>query len=215
MHWKFDIDQRSLEKFSLDNTASSVKAVKLAFPDKYKIQVDFFRSKSVFSFTGTLKATVKPINQQTGLALATTSVPVTGDSVSFVLDMGTTQMLDFVQKFGERPAALELLVIDADGYEIASWTVNADLSRRYTGVNDVAYDLPDLKATFQDAELGTSNTKWMTPLRTWDAIRKWATDFFKWGNLQEKPLTFPPSPHIHTEVIDIQQALSKAGIEVI
>lgn len=221
MHWKFDIDQRSLLRASDD---LSVKSAKIAFPDKYPIKVDFYRGTTLvagkqvptaFSFTGKLKAVVKPTNQQQSLPLAATEVLVTSaNSAELVLSLATTQMAEFVKDFGERPCALELLVLNSAGSEIASWTVSCDVSRRYTGTDDAAVDLPDFRATQAEAEAGTNNTKWMTPLRVWQAIRKWAEDNFKWGNLQDKPLTFPPSAHIHTDPLDIKQALEAAGIEL-
>jgi hypothetical protein len=195
MHWKFDIDQRSLLRASDD--------------------LDFYRGAALYAFTGSLKATVKPTNQQQGFALAAVEAAISGDStVETVLSLATTQMAAFVKDFGERPSALELLVLDDGGAEIASWTISCDVSRRYTGTNDAAVDLPDYRATQFEAEAGVDNTKWMTPLRVWQAIRKWADDFFKWENLQNKPATFPPSPHIHTDPEDIRQALSAAGIEL-
>lgn len=212
MHWKFDIDQRSLLRASDD---LSVKSAKIAFPDKYPIKVDFYRGAAAFSFTGKLKIVVKPTNQQQSLPLAAAEVDVSGASTAeLVLSLATTQMAQFVKDFGERPAAMELLALDSIGAEIASWTISCDVSRRYTGTDDVAIDLPDFRATQAEAEAGTNNTKWMTPLRTWQAIRQWATDFFKWENLQNKPDTFPPSPHIHTDPLDIKQALAAAGIEL-
>lgn len=212
MHWKFDIDQRSLSRASDD---LSVKSAKIAFPDKYPIRVDFYRGAGAFSFTGKLKIVVKPTNQQQSLPLAASEVDVSGASTAeLVLSLATTQMAQFVKDFGERPAAMELLALDSIGAEIASWTISCDVSRRYTGTDDVAIDLPDFRATQAEAEAGTNNTKWMTPLRVWQAIRQWATDFFKWENLQNKPDTFPPSPHTHTDLLDIKQALAAAGIEL-
>lgn len=52
------------------------------------------------------------------------------------------------------------------------------------------------KATQLDAEEATSNDRWMTPLRTKQAIQHLAaTD---WEGLREKPTSFPPSSHTHT-----------------
>jgi hypothetical protein len=222
MHWKFDIDQRSLLRASDD---LSVKSAKIAFPDKYPIKVDFYRGTTLvdgkqvpaaFLFTGKLKAVVKPTNQQQSLPLAAAEVPVTdAETVEMVLSLATTQMAQFVKDFGERPCVLELLALDSSGAEVASWTVSCDVSRRYVGTDDVAVDLPDFRATQAEAEAGANNTKWMTPLRVWDAIRKWALDYFKWDNLQDKPLTFPPSPHIHTDPLDLKQALKEAGVELL
>jgi hypothetical protein len=58
--------------------------------------------------------------------------------------------------------------------------------------------VPDAKATLAEAEAGTSNEKWMTPLRVWDAIRKSASAAITWATLTGKPSTFPPDTHTHT-----------------
>lgn len=168
MHLKFDIDQRSLVK-AVDG--SSVKSAKIAYPDKYPLKIDFYRGEQAFSFTGQLKATVKPVNQQLSSALAVMVAPISASSsVEGILDLATVPLKTFVRDFGQRPVALELLVLNANGAEIASWTVNCEISRRYTGTEDVAEDLPDMKATKLEAEEGTNNSKWMTPLRTRQAL---------------------------------------------
>lgn len=168
MHWKFDIDQRSLVK---EVDGSSVKSAKIAYPDKYPLKIDFYRGRQAFSFTGQLKATLKAVNQQLNSALAVMVVPiVSASSVEGVLNLATLPLKNFVRDFGQRPVALELLVLNATGAEIASWTVNCEISRRYTGADDVAEDLPDMKATQLEAETGVNNTKWMTPLRTRQAL---------------------------------------------
>jgi hypothetical protein len=56
--------------------------------------------------------------------------------------------------------------------------------------------LPDGKATQAEAEAGTDNDKWMTPLRTAQAIAELAaTD---WDSISGKPTEFPPEAHAHT-----------------
>jgi hypothetical protein len=213
MHWKFDIDQRSLVR-AVDDL--SVKSAKIAYPDKYPLKIDFFRGPGPFSFTGSLKATVKPTNQQVNSALAVMQVPVSSaNTAQGILNLATVPMRNFVKDFGERPVALELLVLNSDGGEIASWTVNCEVSRRYTGSDDIAEDLPDFKASQQDAEQGSNNFKWMTPLRVWDAIRAWALQNFTWSNLQGKPTEFPPASHEHMDPNDLKQALAVAGIELL
>ena len=69
--------------------------------------------------------------------------------------------------------------------------------------------MPSLKSTEVEATAGTSNEKWTTPLRVWDAIRAWAAANFTWANLTGKPSTFPPSTHTHTlaDVSGLQTAL--------
>jgi hypothetical protein len=67
--------------------------------------------------------------------------------------------------------------------------------------------LPDGKATQAEAEAGTDNDKWMTPLRTAQAIEALAaTD---WDSISGKPATFPPSTHTHTaaDIEDFAEAV--------
>jgi hypothetical protein len=77
------------------------------------------------------------------------------------------------------------------------------------GDEGIPASVPSLKATLAEAEAGTSNEKWMTPLRVWDALRAWAAANFTWANLAGKPSTFPTSPHQHTvgDVPGLQTAL--------
>jgi len=70
--------------------------------------------------------------------------------------------------------------------------------------------VPDAKATLAEAEAGTSNEKWMTPLRVWDAIRKSASAAVTWATLTGKPSTFPPDTHTHTasQITDFAAAVA-------
>jgi hypothetical protein len=244
MHWKFDIDLRSLVR-AVDDL--SVKSAKLAFPDSYPIRVDFLRSGAPYAFVGQFKATVKPVNQQTSSPpLALMEVPVgsiptlgpavTSSTANGVLNLATTGIQDFVRPYGERPVALELMALDSSGAEIASWTVNCELSRRYTETGVVVIDVPNLKANKDEAEVGLNNTKWMTPVRVWDSIRKWAeVHFIKATQLEAEtgtdnskymtPVRVWDSirkwaevnfvGHKHTDPIDIKDALAASGIEVV
>jgi hypothetical protein len=78
------------------------------------------------------------------------------------------------------------------------------------GDEGIPASVPSLKATLAEAEAGTSNEKWTTPLRVWDAIRAWAAANFTWANLAGKPATFPPSPHTHTasQITDLAGAVA-------
>jgi hypothetical protein len=130
MHWKFDIDQRSLSR-ALDDR--SVKSAKLAFPDKYPLRVDVLRGETPYVFSGKVKATLKVTNNQVGDALAENETLVSAASTAnLVLNLATLEMQAFITKFGERPAVLEIMVQDSTlGAEVASWPVSCDLSRRY------------------------------------------------------------------------------------
>ncbi len=68
--------------------------------------------------------------------------------------------------------------------------------------------LPDGKATQAEAEAGTDNAKWMTPLRTAQAIAQLAPPP-TWESVTGKPATFPPSAHTHTasQITDFASAV--------
>jgi hypothetical protein len=161
MDWKFDIDTRSLTN-AADKTP--VRSVSLAYPDKYPCKVRVVRGSVPYTFTGSVKTTVKP--QNSPLALAAALVPVTaGSEASGILSLSTTAAQSFLSKHGSRPADLEVLVLDDAGVEVASVMVSCNVARRRSDAGDVAVDLPSFKATQSEAEAGTNNTKWMTPLR--------------------------------------------------
>jgi hypothetical protein len=64
--------------------------------------------------------------------------------------------------------------------------------------------VPDGKATQLEAEAGTDNTKWMTPLRTAQAIAELAPPP-TWDSVTGKPTSFPPATHTHatTDIIGL------------
>jgi hypothetical protein len=68
--------------------------------------------------------------------------------------------------------------------------------------------LPDGKATQLQAEAGTDNEKWMTPLRTAQAIAQLAPPP-TWASVLNKPTEFPPSSHTHTasQITDFASAV--------
>lgn len=78
-----------------------------------------------------------------------------------------------------------------------------------TGDEGTPAAIPDGKATQAEAEAGTDNTKWMTPLRTAQAIAELAPPP-TWDSVTGKPTTFPPSSHTHptSEVAGLDQSLA-------
>jgi hypothetical protein len=68
--------------------------------------------------------------------------------------------------------------------------------------------LPDGKSTQAEATAGTDNEKWMTPLRTAQAIAELAPPP-TWDSVLNKPATFPPSTHTHTasQITDFASAV--------
>ena len=108
-------------------------------------------------------------------------------------------------------AALLEVKYTRPGEETRTATLAAELQNSVIlGTEGTPVAVPDLKATLADAETGTDNTKWMTPLRVWDAIRKAATAAVTWANLPGKPSTFPPEEHTHTaaQITDFASAVT-------
>jgi hypothetical protein len=68
--------------------------------------------------------------------------------------------------------------------------------------------IPDGKATQAEATAGTDNTKWMTPLRTAQAIAELAPPP-TWDSVLNKPATFPATAHTHTasQITDFASAV--------
>ena len=107
-------------------------------------------------------------------------------------------------------AALLEVKYTRPGEETRTATLAVELQNSVIlGTEGTPAAVPDLKATLADAEAGTDNTRWMTPLRVWDAIRKAATVAVTWANLPGKPNTFPPEAHQHSvaDVTGLQTAL--------
>jgi hypothetical protein len=102
--------------------------------------------------------------------------------------------------FSSNPAAISALLEirwSAPGQALRTATLQVELQNSViTGDEGTPAALPDGKATQAEAEAGTDNDKWMTPLRTAQAIEALAaTD---WDSISGKPATFPPSSHTHT-----------------
>jgi hypothetical protein len=77
-----------------------------------------------------------------------------------------------------------------------------------TGTEGTPQAVPDGKATQAEAEAGTDNDKWMTPLRTAQAIAQLAPPP-TWDSVLNKPATFPATAHTHTasQITDFASAV--------
>jgi hypothetical protein len=119
--------------------------------------------------------------------------------------------------FSSNPASLPALLEvrwSAPGESLRTATLQVELQNSVIlGTEGTPTAIPDLKATQAEAEAGTSNETWMTPLRAWDAIRAWAAANFSWANLAGKPTSFPPSSHTHTasQITDFSAAVVAAA----
>lgn len=78
-----------------------------------------------------------------------------------------------------------------------------------TGDEGTPAAMPDGKATQEQAETGTDNSTWMTPLRTAQAIAELAPPP-TWESVTGKPSVFPPESHTHptSEILGLDQSLS-------
>jgi hypothetical protein len=91
-------------------------------------------------------------------------------------------------------------------------TISSSLTLPVTIANDVIRgdegepaDLPlfytsetsDFLASQAEAENGTNNTKWMSPLRVVQTLTAKIFSFLTWANITGKPATFPPDTHTH------------------
>ena len=103
------------------------------------------------------------------------------------------------------------------------WTVPGETTRTATlqaevqnsvilGTEATPEAIPDGKATQAEAQAGTNNEKWMTPLRTAQAIAVLAPPP-TWDAVQNKPTSFPPSAHTHTasQITDFSAAAAAAA----
>jgi hypothetical protein len=113
-----------------------------------------------------------------------------------VLDLNTVPL---EAAFASSPAVVTALL------EV-KWTATGEATRTATlpveiqnsviiGTEATPIAMPDGKATQAQAEAGTDNSAWMTPLRTAQAILRLAAT--SWESITGKPTTFAPSAHTH------------------
>jgi hypothetical protein len=127
------------------------------------------------------------------------------DANFLALASGTPQTLNLntvplEASFSANPASISALL------EIR-WSVPGETTRTATlaveiqnsvilGSEGTPEAIPDGKATQAEATTGTDNTKWMTPLRTAQAIAQLAPPP-TWDSVLNKPTTFPATAHTH------------------
>ena len=198
---KLFIDLTSRRFVKSAASSAALPALTLKRRDSLALEIVFVqRGAAVATPVGTtfvtaLKATYADANF---LALA----------ASGVLDLNT---IPLEAAFASSPAVVSALL------EV-KWTATGEATRTATlpvevqnsvilGTEATPVAMPDGKATQAQAEAGTDNDKWMTPLRTAQAILRLAAT--SWSSITGKPTEFPPSPHTHTipEVTGLTTAL--------
>ena len=128
-----------------------------------------------------------------------------------VMNLNTTTL---EAAFASNPASLA-------AYLEVRWTNTGEATRTATlqaeiqnsvilGGEGTPAAIPELKASQAQAQAGTDNERWMTPLRTFQSIAAWIAANLSWSTLTGKPSTFPPSAHTHatSDVTGLDTALA-------
>ena len=195
-----DITSRRFVKSAASSAA--LPALTLKRRDSLALEIVFVQRGAAIAtpvgttFTTALKATYADTNF---LALA----------ASGVLDLNT---IPLEAAFASSPAVVAALL------EV-KWTATGEATRTATlpveiqnsvilGTEATPVAMPDGKATQAQAEAGTDNAAWMTPLRTAQAIALLAPPP-TWASVTGKPAAFPATAHTHTsaDITDFASAV--------
>jgi len=130
MHWAFDIDTR---KLTTPADGRTVRNFQMVYPDQYPVTIDVTRGSDPYPFTGSVVLVLWPLNTHADPVLAAAAFPVINASVANgVMRLSSGDLAAWVPAFGERPAALEVLMYaDSTSAVVASLTVIVGVSRRY------------------------------------------------------------------------------------
>ena len=199
---KLFIDLTSRRFVKSAASSAALASLTLKRRDLLPIEIQFVQRGAAVAtpvgttFTTALKATYADANF---LALAAAGV----------LDLNT---IPLEAAFATAPAVVLALL------EVR-WTATGEATRTATlpvevqnsviiGTEATPAAMPDGKATQAQAEAGTDNDKWMTPLRTAQAIALLAPPP-TWASVTGKPATFAPSAHTHTasQITDFASAV--------
>lgn len=204
MKFFVDLSKKQLIKSAASNVALDRLVLKRR--DNLAVEVVFVSRNAVAAMpTGTtttvaLKSTFADSNF---LALASGEPPI--------LDLNTVPIEAL---FSDNPASISALL------EIR-WSVPGETTRNATlavelqnsvilGNEATPQAIQDGKATQEQAETGTDNETWMTPLRTAQAIAELAPPP-TWESVTGKPSVFPPANHTHptSEILGLDQNLAE------
>jgi hypothetical protein len=205
-----DIDSRRIL------TSATRPATRLEFKrrDNDAFEVQFLRAGAVQSLpVGTIaRVGVKATEDFAGEFLATDTLSVSGTGADTVyrgaFNLNTTALEAL---FPTEPASITAML---EVQWMSGTFVGSSLTLPITIFNDVIRgdegapaDLPlfytsstsNFLATQAEAEAGSDNTKWMSPLRVAQAIEELGGGggVSSWNDLTDKPSTFPPSTHTH------------------
>jgi hypothetical protein len=218
-----DIDTRRIL------TTATRPATRLEFKrrDNDAFEVQFLRVGAVQSLpVGTIaRVGVKATEDFAGEFLATDTLSVFGTGAETVytgsFNLNTTALEAL---FPEEPASITAML---EVQWVSGTSVGSSLTLPITIFNDVIRgdegtpaDLPifytsqtsNFLATQAEAEAGSDNTKWMSPLRVAQAIEELSGGggVSSWNELTDKPSTFPPATHTHP-LSELTQSSATSG----
>jgi hypothetical protein len=213
-----DLDSRRL----LTTPTRPLSLLEFKRRDNDSIELQFLRDAAVQELPAgtTARIGIKPSGDYDAAFLAVATLTQSGTGTATVysgeLNLHTTAM---ATAFTDEPVTLSaMLEVEWVTGDVVSssktlpTTLHNDVIR---GDEGEPVELPffytaatsDFKATQAQAEAGTDNTTWMTPLRTKQAIAELAaTD---WDSVSGKPSAFFPSAHTHAiaDTTGLQTAL--------
>ena len=190
MKFFLDTTKKQLVKSAASNVALDRLVLKRR--DSLAVEVAFVARGAVASM---------PAGTTTTVALKKTFA----DANFLALASGTPQNLNLntlplEASFSANPASISALLEirwSIPGETIRTATLAVEIQNSVIlGTEATPEALPDGKATQAEAEAGTDNAKWMTPLRTAQAIAELAPPP-TWDSVTGKPATFPATAHTH------------------
>jgi hypothetical protein len=172
--------------------------------DNDSIELQFLRDAVVQELPEgtTARVGIKPEGEYEADFLAVSSLTQTGTGTATVysgeLNLNTTAVAAaFAAEPDKVSAMIEVEWVTGDvvsSSKTIPTTLHNDVIRGDEGTPTA---MPSLKATLAEAEAGTSNEKWMTPLRTAQAIEALGGGVSSWNDLTDKPSLFPAEYHSH------------------
>jgi len=156
MHWTFDIDTRKLTD---PVTGLGVGSTRMALPDKYPVTIDVKRGAAAHTFSGSVVLVLRTLNGQAKPELAKATISVTGAATATgTFSLATTNLNNWLPAFGDRPATLEVLLLETGSSEVASLPVSVLVGRRYgdTSSTELETLADDTSELFGDAGIELS-----------------------------------------------------------
>lgn len=196
----YNLDTRTWK--SADNR--QITSISMKLRDRVLLAIRFYKNGGYISLgemaAGKVGLKKKGIFSGQYIALASSWAPQ-GDAYVFDLNLNTDAAIAIFsgRKANATSTTLSLEVCFEESPEITSTALLSvrlenDLNQGTEGTPEA---MGDLKATQQQAIAGVDDSRWMTPLRTFQAFTAWVSTNIPWSAITGKPATFTPSTHTH------------------